>query len=133
MKEADKNAFQKFLEEIKEAKNNKEQYKLLDKMLKEVIYLKFDKLKYEGKIFEEDLIEAEKIYEIIKENEQSKQVLGKNRDLVIKQLDIINNILGNPDEVSRIEEYNNPFSKKNYENLNFIAELVEKNKRSKSE
>jgi hypothetical protein len=49
---------------------------------------------------------------------------------VKKQLDTIHNILKDPSEIDRIEDYNIPFSKGNWDNLNQIANYLKKQKKN---
>ncbi|MDY2615661.1 MAG: hypothetical protein SOV76_03775, partial [Treponema succinifaciens] len=46
---------------------------------------------------------------------------------VLSQLTFINTILDSPDEIDRIEDYEDLFSKGNYENLRKIKDLLESN------
>jgi hypothetical protein len=49
--------------------------------------------------------------------EETKELKNK----ILKQLEIVNNILTDPNSIDRIEPYDNPFSKGNFENLQKIS------------
>lgn len=55
--------------------------------------------------------------------------LNKLKDIIEKQLSIINEFLSDPTVLNRIEEYNNVFAPGNFDNLKKIAHLVSENKK----
>ncbi|WP_282145756.1 hypothetical protein [Alteromonas stellipolaris] len=58
------------------------------------------------------------------ELEISKEETKKLKNKILQQLEIVNNILTEPNSIDRIEPYNNPFSKGNFENLQKISNLL---------
>lgn len=65
----------------------------------------------------------DKLQEVTKEELKLKVKIEK----VLRQLTFINTILDSPDEIDRIEDYEDLFSKGNYENLRKIKDLLESN------
>lgn len=65
----------------------------------------------------------DKLQEVNKEELKLKVKIEK----VLRQLTFINTILDSPDEIDRIEDYEDLFSKGNYENLRKIKDLLESN------
>lgn len=65
----------------------------------------------------------DKLQEVNKEELKLKVKIEK----VLRQLTFINTILDSPDEIDRIEDYEDLFSKGNYENLRRIKDLLETN------
>lgn len=64
---------------------------------------------------------AIKIEEDKAELEISKEETQELKNKILKQLEIVNNILTDPNSIDRIEPYDNPFSKGNFENLQKIS------------
>lgn len=64
---------------------------------------------------------AIKIDEDKAELEISKEETQELKNKILKQLEIVNNILTDPNSIDRIEPYDNPFSKGNFENLQKIS------------
>jgi hypothetical protein len=56
---------------------------------------------------------------------RTKNDVGKLKETVSRQLELIDRILRNPAEIDRIEEYENPFSAGNIKNLRRVAELLQ--------
>jgi hypothetical protein len=53
-----------------------------------------------------------------------KEEIQKLKDKVLKQLDIIHNAINDPKSIDRIESYDNPFSRGNFENIRRIANAI---------
>ena len=62
--------------------------------------------------------------EIEKEREElncDKMEHEKLKDKILRQLRIVDNVLSSPESINKIEEYDNPFSKGNFENIQRVA------------
>lgn len=74
---------------------------------------------------------SEKEYQL---NKQESLLISKNKqtdelkNLIENQLKIINNLIKEPSSIYRIEEYSNPFSSGNLENLKCLADFLNKQK-----
>lgn len=66
--------------------------------------------------------------ELLKQTEteyvQKQQELDSIMKVVKRQLEIINELLCDPKSIDRIEEYDNPFAKGNFENLQKVADML---------
>jgi len=92
-----------------------------------------------NEIQDEDWSEIEKIYNtIVKTKINSEKELEEARDikieaiplkeLVTKQLSIIDNLIKEPESIEKIEEYNIPFQKGNWIILKKISDILKQNK-----
>lgn len=74
-----------------------------------------------------ELIEkSENLHNQIEEFRKNEDELNKMIYKVNFQLDFINDLLNGNDCILRLEDYNNSFSEKNYENLKRISKLMNK-------
>jgi hypothetical protein len=55
----------------------------------------------------------------------------KLKSKILLQLKIIDNVLSSPESINRVEEYDNPFSKGNFENIQRIAAYLTELQQSK--
>lgn len=69
---------------------------------------------------------AIKIEEDKEKLEAEKQETQELKNKILKQLKIVNETLSDPKSLDKVEQYDNPFSKGNFENLQIISSLLEK-------
>lgn len=125
--------YQSFLLKLKSMKEKSIENDILQERLKllmcgeklnekpdELSVSKWEKLK---KIETEIFVKSEQISEELSEIEQIKSTTIPLSTKLEKQLKIINEVLTDPTAIDRIEDYENPFSIGNFENLKQIAKL----------
>ncbi len=130
-----KNQFKKIFETIsnslryqsllKELKNVSKQYPLNKEKPPDIETEDWEELK----IIESNIVSIKKetdkdLHEIM----MAKADIIPLKEKVQKQLDIINNVLNNPTEINRIEDYNTTFSDGNFKNLKELVLLKSKDK-----
>jgi hypothetical protein len=128
----------KFLKRFVEIENKKIKNDLLEKELLNVIYR--IGLKEKPEILESEIWEmlkkidnqiikySEKVEKDLIELKRVKLETIPLKEKLDKQLKIIHEVLNDPLSIDRIEDYANPFSKGNFENLKLIAEITKNSK-----
>lgn len=128
--------YQSFLLKLEKVRRQTVENKILQEQLKMLIYgeelnekpdeLSIEKWNKIKEIETEIFIKSEKTGEKLSE---IKQIRSKTIPLMTKlekQLEIINEVLTDPTAIDRIEDYENPFSIGNFENLKLIAKFMTK-------
>ncbi|WP_329765453.1 hypothetical protein [Bacillus nitratireducens] len=76
------------------------------------------------KLYDENQQKNELLNQTENEYVQKQQELDGIMKVVKRQLEIINELLRDPKSIDRIEEYDNPFAKGNFENLQKVADML---------
>ena len=134
LKSSRKVQIEKLFKEIRNGYDLKEYFKLLLQILREMFY--WDSLPNKPEnIGTEDWGEIEELYNRIiqRKQEATENLLEANElkaeflpltEKVTKQLEIIDNLLSDPKSIEKIEDYDNPFAKGNWENLQKISRIM---------
>jgi len=126
--------YQSFLLKLEKVRRQTVENKILQEQLKLLIYgeelnekpdeLSIEKWNKIKKIETEIFIKSEKTGEELSEIKQIRSTTIPLMTKLEKQLKIINEVLTDPTAIDRIEDYENPFSIGNFENLKLIAKLT---------
>lgn len=132
-----KTEIEDFFSKIRSAYELEEYYNEMMQILNEMFF--WDKIPRKPEFIKsEDWKRIEKLYNRIIKTEQlaseslSEAIKLKEKYLplkeqVTKQLEIIDNLLSDPKSVEKVEVFNNPFAKGNWENIQQISEIMRKN------